>query len=628
MPSLKVSTELHRNTFNHFYTDGLNASTSKTQLSLKSFGGCTQCAVTIMMVVMAHLAVYASILGLFYRFNQIYNKYQVFYVYDWVLCVLEPFVQVLLINYLFVSINISYPNSLKYIMFVSFVICICINGTFITIVSWEYHKNNNIIWYVKWFCQIFEDSLTYEYRCKIDFSLYYICTKLHGFAVCFLLTVLVNHLIYYNKSGQDNENNNMTTTTQQKTMSLLQDYHDNTNEHHNYSYSSVNQSTQVPLVDINIRTESTKTHITADNSNIGNIQTTKDSIPMNVIQNNAKNNININNNESDWTVKINYKASLLLSGSFGVVFLIFACFMLIINWTDVNTNIGGYFLALLCGMSLFKFIFKYIAGKFDTYKMNTHRVKFPISASLSDDKRNNWRDFVSMEMFIEFMINLMYYLSYYRLFFVDLADMGRDDLILVVSIHICSEIRQSTFRFSQFYFDITKSATLNLTKYIQFNHSLIANGKENNIDMPIRTAGTKVLSFVSDKIRDDSTIDEWRIRHSIDMTLRFMSFVIAFIIATVQVLIVGYTALQLSDESEFDAKIGKFFLYVFIIFCCDLVYSIIVFLFNLYIRGFNILHPFLMIYNFNHKVVIGLVAVSLMNSYAYTSAAAIKISKA
>ena len=107
--------------------------------------------------------------------------------------------------------------------------------------------------------------------------------------------------------------------------------------------------------------------------------------------------------------------------------------------------------------------------------------------------------------------------------------------------------------------------------------------------------------------QDESNFDEWRVRQSIDMTLR----VIASIMGQIRSLSTLIT--QTKKHSSFsESKYNQILYYSLIIALIDLFYFGIVFLINYRYFQFNVWKPILIMFRSEYKIFVVLFVISLL----------------
>ena len=177
---------------------------------------------------------------------------------------------------------------------------------------------------------------------------------------------------------------------------------------------------------------------------------------------------------------------------------------------------GDYFYFLIGCITIFKQIFKFIARKIDIINVIIY------SKHNNSPTEPSIFNFISFEICIEFIMSLIYFVNYYYVFVMELSRINENRIyIQIITIHVCSEIIQSIIRFSRLYYQWTSRFYV---KCIQFVNTHKTNDNENKCSNCI----AKLLHIILVKLfQDDSTLDEWRIRHSIDMSIRVYSLTIA-----------------------------------------------------------------------------------------------------
>ena len=245
---------------------------------------------------------------------------------------------------------------------------------------------------------------------------------------------------------------------------------------------------------------------------------------------------------------------------------------------------------LLIIASLFKIILKYIARKIDIVRMIMDR-KNTDNVNVNANTCNH----VSCELLVELVITLYYYWFYYTVFVLELSVINKiDDYVQITAIHLFSESMQSIICFSRLYFNQLK----NLHLYIEAKNF-------NNI------CCSKLVTAIDTVLQDDSTFDEWRTRHSIDMTTRLIALIVTFINNLMLLFVIGYEGYGMKNVSQYYRTIYYYLLSFFI----DIIYFTFVFLIN-YVPNscissqFSIFKPFLLIFASDHKIVVCLFVLS------------------
>ena len=107
-------------------------------------------------------------------------------------------------------------------------------------------------------------------------------------------------------------------------------------------------------------------------------------------------------------------------------------------------------------------------------------------------------------------MDMIYFLYYYNILITELAYTNNIWVFIQIEgIHVASEMCQSLIRFSHLYFTLQNKLYLKVKDWY-------------------------LVKF----FQDESTIDEWRIRHSIDISMRFFAFMATFPIVIVWLTII------------------------------------------------------------------------------------------
>ena len=292
---------------------------------------------------------------------------------------------------------------------------------------------------------------------------------------------------------------------------------------------------------------------------------------------------------------INYKQSkhmysFCLYNLFVVILVVFLCiFYLIVGVLYYYiSHIYYYFYSLLFVTSFFKFVLKYIARKIDIDNMNcTYNYN-------CNSSQRRWYNYVSMEMFVEFLFIFTYFINYYELFIFELSKAHIIDTILLIFQHLLSESIQSILQFSTVYFDATK--TLHSKLQLYYNNSDHNSSNKNHCRSKMYQQFLVLLLKI---VENDGNVNEWRIRHSIDCVIRFIVLVSSFVFFGVILVVLPYQVFNVSNKDQFYNGI----FYVCLSFSCDLIYFVCIFLFYYMNNHFNIWKPFALIYNFNWSIV-------------------------
>ena len=194
-----------------------------------------------------------------------------------------------------------------------------------------------------------------------------------------------------------------------------------------------------------------------------------------------------------------------------------------------------------------------------------------------------------MELLIEFSINFQYFVNYYQLFIYEVSLLKHVSNVLeIILLHLLSESCQSIIRFSTFYFDITTK--IYTTTQVYYNSG--CDGEN-----------CKLLSLFLNIFEDDSNNNEWKIRHSIDSSIRCMSLICSLCFVVFEQIIFPHSNFLVSSKADFYNGI----LYFCLSFLCDLMYFLCLFVFNYYCNHdhcFNIWKPVIFMFNVNKNVLL------------------------
>ena len=531
MPSLKVSNTATKHTFGHFYTSFIEIFNNQDTISTNVFT-INIIQMTIICIVIT-VGLYMIDFGwsyiLYFNYYKFYEKYQLYYLHDWIPFVIFPFFSLLCINHIF--LNGYYNYSLKHNITLTFIVCILMNGTIITLLYWQRHQYNNYIWYWKAICNnLFINQTLFQSYCPVIFSLSGLYSCVFGYSLCSFLTVVLNYLmciLFGNKSitkkGSFVNNSNQRSTIEMSGQDLNQ--------------SLVNKQSQL-----------------------------------------IENEENINSNTYVITgMKKKFEHSFGLFIVFTFVIFAYLCTIFFVQeiLSFYTKNVNYYFYCLLFFTSFFKLLLKFVARKIDINNMNCNH------------NSTKWYHYISMELLIEFSVNFQYFVSYYLLFIYELSSLKHvSDVLEIIFLHLLSESCQSIIRFSSLYFDMTKR----IYTTTQFYHN---NNQNNN--------GCKLLSLFLNIFEDDSNNNEWKIRHSIDSSIRFISLICSFSFVVCELTTLPHAYFLISSNDNFNKGIFYFCLSFF----CDLIYFLCLFVCNYYCNhGLNIWKPVVFMFNANVNVLV------------------------
>ena len=522
MPTFKISRDRYQNTFEYFCHENNDIST--TALT-------TKIVKIIIFSFFNASCVYMIEQGwsdmMYYHYHNTYSKHHLYYLQNWVGSVVSCFVSLLFILHVFM--NEYRYFSLKYNAIVTFIICIIINGTFVTLLLWQYEKHYNSVWYFEIICNhLFTKNTVFQHACKFQFSMIGLWIHVIDYPMCLFLVIMINHLIF--------------RILKQKKFKV---------KHHSsdiYKQEEYDDQTGLTI----------KRHDQFRQSLIININSTE---------------LEMDNEIYDQVNWNSHLYSFCLHFAFIWTLLIF--FLLLFFNTEIfyfyTTNINYYFYFLLISTSFVKLIFKWIGRKMDIDNMNRRsRHSHPSS---NNNNNNKWYHRISMEMFCEFFVNYVYFQSYYDMFIYELSSSTIDHVLLLIVQHLISESVQSIVRSSQWYF----TQTTKLQKKF-----------ENYCDKMKNKNVKNFAQGILNKLDDQSNLNQWKIRHSIDSTIRFVGLFCAFVYFTIQFNVIPHDHWRVSNKSDYYNALFYFCLS----FSCDLIYFLLWFVFNYYCNSFNALRPF------------------------------------
>ena len=570
MISLKVSNCDDKNTFEYFYKSLIDKLTKYPNESNKyyTFQFMKIIIIAIVATCVVNLLVFQWSYFVYYHYIKIYEIYHLYYIRDWLEYVILWFISSSLIVHLFM--NGYYNYSLKYNIMVSFIVCIMIHGAIITLLVWQYHQNNTYSQYFKFFCdKILTHEQTFQFYCESYFSIFGIYLHILGFPLCLFVIILFNHClsIFAITQTQSIEINDIHSNRKAANRQTVGDEYDNT------------QKSIVEIGDLN-RSLISSSDDSYKNDNYNNDNNTTK------IQKQC--NYSTYNDESK-------SVNFCLYNVFAItLFLLFGVFKffgtMLYYYSYANFNINEYYYGLIFTISLFKLILKFIARKIDIINVNRHRARD--QHNHITDIVDNWHCYVSMEMFVEFFMNFVYFTYYYQMFIYELSQSYICGALYIIFSHIFSELCQSVIRFSKIYFNITQNICSNIKNHDNYSNNNNMFGKASSL-----------LLYV---FEDDSTLVEWRTRHSIDVSMRAIAFVIAFVWFGFDLISIPYKYWLISNKSDYYN--GVF--YLFLSFSCDLVYFIFLTFFNHCCNEFNVWKPLTLIYISNHRIVVCLCLLS------------------
>ena len=267
-------------------------------------------------------------------------------------------------------------------------------------------------------------------------------------------------------------------------------------------------------------------------------------------------------------------------------------------------HVLSYFWYLLGVTFCFKIILKSIAKQLDSLKMRlfdecnhddgeeekrlqAHLLQF------GDGQRSRTCGFgfnydvlyfVSAEILTELIISTVYYYQYIYYVMIELAYI--DDIkysARVIVYHLVSEMLQSMLRLSHFYHSKANNIANNIAQSV---------GQDDSTNSIIN----KIKNFFVLMLNDDCSFIEWKIRQSIDLSLRCVAMIISQIMRVLFFLCLGRRYFDMTQKQYYRSMY-----YFGILSIVDYLYFLVLFLIHYYYgcnnnnntSSFNVFQPFL-----------------------------------
>ena len=521
----------------HGYLVEFDDNTPKSKSLLASFVKC------ILVAVLCHCTVYVTFAIFWYylRFNfaSIFDQYELYYGTVIVVILFQFIFSCLIIIFFF---NQGSQNSIKLIVLISFLINVVLDGSLLLLLSSQYHKDilsNIIAPQIRFFCQ-FEYIQLSDKKCETKFSYYvlYLFTFYQPFSL--LIMIVVNHLCRF-KCKLCNMN--------------------------------INHSNDVTSTSISINTPA------ANDIELALLGSKKSN------NNDDSNHVHQFEGYDTYYYKYGKYSMLCLFVIFGVTWMFLVFSINVVYYLIYDYDLTYFFYGLLALTAIFKIILKALSKQIDVITMQKNTIV----------NFGNFKNRMSLELLMEFVVNLMYFHFYYYGFIVKLSLVDNIWMfIFITGLHVLSEVCQSVVRFSKQYFDLT-------TKLFAKLINTCTDGCCNcNADCCVKSKCNQNCNSGFEKyLRDDSTFDEWRTRHSIDMSLRVISLIISFVNVTITLFAVGYKNFEIQTKNEFYRAL----LYFIVSFSVDMIYFGLVFSINLYKLQFNVWKPLLTMFSGEKKII-------------------------
>jgi len=237
---------------------------------------------------------------------------------------------------------------------------------------------------------------------------------------------------------------------------------------------------------------------------------------------------------------------------------------------------------------VFKYALKSIARKLDQIRCK---------------KEDSKCEYVSIELFIEWYCSAVYWI--WLRFLIAYNTPNFAQFVYAMLVHFGTESYKTTFCASKFYY----SSTSKLVYKCSYSERWL------------------VKCLFKERNLDDSTIDEWNIRTSMDAVIRYFAAYLSGVLMIVYLAVVGRGGFeshlyQGDNGDNYDGTtFEQVFEYTAITFLCEMVYYAITFVVNLYCNNFNALYPFINYVNSmsgSHKAVVCLLYVSVFSLLRFT----------
>ena len=630
MPSLIVTKTARENTFKHFYLSLIKQNSNFDNGLKQNFPAKILKMFTISIFVISCLFMatfgYSDII--FYHHYTTYQKYQLEYARKWMIDVVVVFLSLVCVIHVFM--NGYYNYSLKHNIVVIFIVCILIHGTIMTFLLWQHDESNNPIWYFEYICNnILTGNLMFQYTCPNSFSIVNLYASFFGYPFCLFLTLTINHLIFLCCRNKIVTNKKF----QHQKIVIVNNKPIKMNQFKDLHRPLINAQ----AFERHLQSESKDSTIDAGSKSTIATNATISTISTNTNNHNYNNynNYNLNNYNYSYSSKKS-KYSFCIYIVFGILILLFDAEIYVVTRIlyFYTSHVDYYFYCLLFSTSVSKTLLKFVANRIDSINMNYTR-KFEFISP-------KWYRYISMEIFIEFSIDLVYYGGYYYLFIYELSHETKNNIsqvLVLIFLHISSEAIQSIMKFSSFYFNQTNKIYRKIEDYYNHNYlynnvnmynntgnnNLNINNNNNNIKSKnsnnngsINTANVKknpnkhfgsFLSLILYIFEDVSDLDEWRIRHAIDLSIRGIALCCMICWYAIALNIIPPSFFQVSSKSDYYRAIFYLGLSCF----CDLTYFLCLFLVRYYFtKHFDIWKPLILIYTANAKVFLFIVSSSIL----------------
>ena len=208
--------------------------------------------------------------------------------------------------------------------------------------------------------------------------------------------------------------------------------------------------------------------------------------------------------------------------------------------------------------------------------------------------------YLSFELVTELFMSCVYWLAYRELVMYSVPTWTQ--FWKVKLVHIALEYYYYSLRPSDYYYKITKYVQdrVDFTKLVTKGICCCCFKRSKDRNMV-----KLLLNF-----NDDSTLIQWKIRCSLDIVIKFTASVISSIVIAIEVIILGYKTFDDSRELY-----NRGIMYNAISTGIEVLYFVLIYLYQAKIHQFSLLEPFWSIYIANKKLIILTTAVFVSQAF-------------
>lgn len=576
MPSLKVNTQLRcKSTYHHFYeslsVDRIN-NHMQYPIAFNSFVSCLLHSICILFCLFSIYYLLWEYLESFY--TNWYDTNQV-YLYDGITTVILCFISSTITIHLFFSHKTQIPQ--WRITIISLILFFIINCPTLVLLSIQFH--NNINKSKQYILSFICDTNIFDTLCDTYFSWYYV----YLFCFCQPIYLFILIIIQLRLNMYENNDRNKQETEFELGLLTNDSNHDQSNNN-NLRLMMISQNDG----DITMKPGISQVY---DNDNKkGMLATT------------TKNTENLNQNEAI-VAKNNDNRYYVL---FGIIWIVYVWIMYIFHIERNFDSNRIHYYGLLILTTFFKITLKRIARQIDISAVTRlHLNGSNMTTATGIDSR------VSFELVCELIVSFNYYVLFYILFIFELSLIDDVSLFLeITTLHVLSEIFQSLIRLSKIYFQFANIVYNQVNGvYLSANERLLVS--ESNLAKCQRFLCDMIIGGIILKyFKDDSTFDEWRVRHSLDLTLRIIALITCVVCVLGYLIIDGYAIDGIESKFEYNRSL----LYLAISLGVDVLYFILLWIYQYFRYDFNFCKPILILFVVNTRAFYCMLMVSFLLS--------------